>query len=217
MTRSRLLASVLFALALGSAIVAVTQPTQPGHYGIFSGSSSIGIGFPGNVVFEPFTGVFRVTGGGADMWGSSDAFHLAWVKLQGDASIAADVEFPDKSPQPLAKAVLIFRQSLDPDSAYADVAMHADGHITLQWRDKAGDVTADTTSPVGHSRRIRIERHGDVFTASFQSEDNKMIPFATHTVSMTGPVYVGIGVCPHDVKNTITVRFTQVAINRPGM
>jgi TolB protein len=217
MTRSRLLASVLFALALGSAIVAATQPTQPGHYGIFSGSTSIGGGFPGNVVFEPYSGVFRLTGGGADMWGAADSFHLAWVKLQGDATIAADVEFPDKTPQPLAKAVLIFRQTLDPDSAYADVAIHADGHITLQWRDKAGAETADAVSPLTGSRRIRIERRGDLFTASALSEDNKMIPFATHTVSMTGPIYVGIGACSHDVRNAITILFRNVSITRPGM
>jgi hypothetical protein len=217
MTRSRLLASVLSAVALGSAIVAATQPTQPGHYGLFSGSSDIGIAYPGSVIFEPFSGVFRLTGGGADMWGTADGFHLAWVKLQGDASIAADVEFPDKVPSPLAKAVLIFRQSLDPGSAYADVAIHADGHITLQWRDKAGDVTADAVSPISHSRRIRIERHGDVFTASAQAEDNKMIPFATHTLNMTGPVFVGIGACSHDVKSAITVRFSSVNIERPGL
>ena len=217
MTRSRLLSAVLSALVLGSAIVAATQPAQPGHYGIFSGSSTIGLGYSGSVIFEPYSGVFRITGGGPDMWGNADGFHLAWVKLQGDAALAADIEFPDKVPSPLAKAVVIFRQSLDPDSAYADTAIHADGHITLQWREKAGGVTADALSPLSHVRRIRIERRGDVFTASAQSEDNKMIPFATHTVPMTGPVYVGIGVCAHDIKSFMTVRFSNVTIERPGM
>jgi len=216
MSRYRMFAfifSAFSALALGCAIVAATQPTQPGNYGIFSGSSDIGIGFPGAVVFDPYTGVFSVKGGGADMWGTADGFHLAWVKLQGDASLGADIEFPAHVPSPLAKAVLIFRQSLDPDSAYADVALHADGHITLQWRDKAGDVTADAVSPL-RSRRIRIERHGNVFTASAQSEDNKMIPFAMHTVAMTGPVFVGLGVCAHDVKNITTIKFSNVIIER---
>ncbi|KAA6458618.1 hypothetical protein DYQ86_18850 [Acidobacteria bacterium AB60] len=216
MTRFRLITSVLCALLLGSAIVAVTQPTQPGHYGLFSGSSDIGIGYAGNAVFEPYSGVLRVTGGGADIWGTADAFHLAWVKIKGDASLAADIEFPAKVPSPLAKAVLIFRQSLEPDSAYVDVAIHADGHITLQWRDKAGDVTADTVAPLAHSRRISIERHGDVFTASAQSEDGKMIPFARHTLALTGPVFVGVGVCPHDVKSFTTVNFSHISIERFG-
>ena len=217
MTRSRLLSSVFFALALGTAIVAATQTAQPGHYGIFSGSTAVGHGFPGDVTFEPYTGVFRLTAGGADMWGTADDFHIAWVKLQGNYSIAADIEFPDKVPSPLAKAVLIFRQTLDPDSAYADVAIHADGHITLQWRDKSGAITADSVAPMIHSRRIRIERRGDVFTASALSEDNKMIPFASHTVVMTGPIFAGIGACPHDIKSAITVSFSNLAIDRLGM
>jgi hypothetical protein len=217
MSRSRLLASVLFALALGSAIVAFTQTAQPGHYGLFSGSTDIGTNFPGSVEFDPYSRVFRLTGGGADMWGAADGFHLAWVKINGDATIAANIDFPDKVPSPLSKAVLIFRQSLEPNSAYADVAIHADGHITLQWRDKAGDVTADTTAPPIRSQRIRIERHGDSFTASFQSEDGKMIPFATHTVPMSGPVFLGIGACSHNLANGITVRFSGVNIERPGM
>jgi TolB protein len=214
MTRSRLIALVFSALA--SANVLTAQPTQPGHYGIFSGSSSVGVGFPGSVTFDFYTGIFKVTGGGADMWGTTDAFHLGWVKLQGDYAISADIEFPDKVPSPLAKAVLIFRQSLDPGSAYADVAIHADGHITLQYREKTGGETADVTSPLHNSKRIRIERRGDVFTASAQAEDGKMIPFSTYTVPMNGPVFVGIGACPHDVKNIVTIRFSNVVIDRLG-
>ena len=217
MTRFRMIASILSALALGVGIMALTQPAQPGRYGLFSGSTSIGTVYPGSVIFDPYSSVFAVTGGGADMWGNSDSFHLAWIKLEGDATLAADIEFPDKAPSPLAKAVLIFRQSLDPDSAYADVAIHADGHVTLQWRDKAGAETLDATAPQHNSRRLRIERRGDLFTASALSEDNKMIPFATHTLALTGPVYVGVGACSHDVKTGITIKFSNVAIRRPGM
>jgi hypothetical protein len=214
MTSSRLIATVLSALALGSAIAVTSQPTQPGHYGLFSGQTDIGIGYPGNVTYNPYTGVFQLTGGGADIWGASDAFHLAWVKLQGDAALSADIEFPAQVPSPLAKAVLIFRQTLDPDSSYADVALHADGHITLQYRERAGGPTADVTSPLHNSKRLRIERRGNVFTALVQAEDGKMIPFSTYTVPMTGPVYLGIGSCPHDVRTTINIRFSNVIIER---
>jgi TolB protein len=216
MTRSRFIAFVFSVLALVSANVLTAQPTQPGSYGLFSGSSSIGIGFPGSVTFDRYSGVFKVIGGGADMWGTADAFHLAWVKLQGDYAISADVEFPDKVPSPLAKAVLIFRQSLDPGSAYADVAIHADGHITLQYREKTGGETADVISPLHGSKRIRIERRGDTFTASAQAEDGKMIPFAKYAVPLTGPVFMGIGACPHDVKSIVSIRFSNVVIERLG-
>ena len=213
---SSMIAILFSALALCSAMVLTAQPTQPGHYGIFDGSSDIGIGFPGSTTFNPYDGSFRNVGGGADMWGAADGFHLSWVKLKGDATLSADVEFPATVPSPLAKAVVIFRQSLDPNSAYADTAIHADGHITLQYREKKGGETADVLSPLRGSKRIRIERHGDVFTASAQAEDGKMIPFARYTVPMTGPVFVGIGSCAHDVTKVVTVRFSNVVVERLG-
>ena len=73
------------------------------------------------------------------MWGTADAFHMSWICLSGDVTLTADVHFPPEgSAIPLKKAVLIVRQSLDPDSAYADVAVHGDGHITLQYRESKG-------------------------------------------------------------------------------
>ena len=66
------------------------------------------------------------------------------------------------------KAALMVRQSLDPDSAYADVAVHGDGLTSLQYRATAAAITQevpqaakwDLNAPV----RIRIERRGDRFT-----------------------------------------------------
>lgn len=216
MKLSRLIALSLSALTLGTAIVVMSQAIQPGRYGIFDGSSDIGITFPGSATFNPYNSHLRVIGGGADMWGAKDGFHLTWVKLKGDAVLSADVDFPRKVSEPNAKAVLIFRQSLDPDSPYADVAIHYDGHITLQYRDKKGGDTADQVSPISGAKRIRIERHGDVFTASAQAEDGKMIPFARYTVPMTNPVFVGVGACSHDVKNTVIVDFANISIERLG-
>ncbi len=216
MKLSRLIALSLSALAFGSAIVVMSQAVQPGRYGIFDGSSDVGITFPGSTTFNPYNGVLRVIGGGADIWGNKDTFHLSWVKLKGDAVFSADVEFPRKVSEPNAKAVLMFRQDLDPDSAYADVAIHYDGHITLQYREKKGGDTADMVSPISGSKRIRIERHGDVFTASAQAEDGKMIPFARYTVHLTNPVFVGVGACAHDVKNSVIINFSNISIERLG-
>jgi len=44
------------------------------------------------------------------------------------------------------KAVLMVRQNLNPDSAYADVALHGDGLTSLQYRLKDGQATAEVRS-----------------------------------------------------------------------
>jgi hypothetical protein len=201
------------ALALLLALAA-TASAQSTH-GLFPGSTDIGKTKPGASAYDPASQSYRVTGGGADMWFAADDFHLTWVKLSGDVALTADVAFTPQPAQPLAKAVLIVRQSLDPASAYADVAIHADGHITLQWREKSGDPTKDLTAPEHKSTTLRLERKGDVFTAYAQKPDGTMDPFASYTVPMTGDVYVGLGVCPHDAEGLATATFSKVTVVTP--
>jgi TolB protein len=201
-------------LALIFALAATAAAQSP--QGLFTGSTDIGKTKPGASVYDRTAKSYRVTGGGADMWFAADDFHLAWVKLSGDVTITADVAFTPQPPQPLAKAVLIVRQSLDPASAYADVAIHADGHITLQWREKSGDPTKDLTATEHKSTTLRLERKGGVFTAYAQKPDGAFDAFATYTVPMTGEVYAGLGVCAHDADGLATATFSNVKIEQPG-
>jgi hypothetical protein len=214
MNIQRLLKTILV-LSLAAPGMVVAQQPVSGPYGIFTGASDIGKTKAGSTVYEPAGGVYRVTGGGADMWGAADAFHLSWVQLSGDAALTADVHFPAGSLAPLEKAVLIFRQSLDPGSAYADVAMHADGHITLQFRSAAGGKTEDVTAAEHGAARLRIERIGNKLTASTGPADGKLTAFSTQTIVLADPVYVGIGVCAHDAEGLTTVSFSNVRIERP--
>jgi hypothetical protein len=201
---------LLLAVTLSTAIAVTAQEPQ----GIFAGSADVGKTQKGSTVYEAASGSYRVTGGGADMWGSTDAFHFSWVRLSGDATLTADVHFPGGDLAPLEKAVLIFRQSLDPASAYADVAIHADGHITLQYRVASGGRTADVTSAEHGSARLRIERKGDRFTAFTGASDGKLTAFSTWTVPMEDPVYAGIGVCSHAAEGLATVTFSNVTIQQ---
>jgi TolB protein len=204
----------LVAFALAGAGMVVAQQPPGGSRNIFEGATDIGKTWTGSTVYEPAGNVYRVTGGGADMWGAADDFHFSWVRQTGDATLTADIQFPWASKAPLEKAVLIFRQSLDPGSPYADIAIHADGHITLQYRATAGGKTADVTAAESGLSRLRIERAGNRFTASTGSADGKLKAFSDTTVVMEGPVYVGIGVCAHDTEGLTTVSFSKVAIER---
>ena len=59
------------------------------------------------------------------------------------------------------KGVLIIRQNLDADSAYADAALHGDGLTSLQYREVKGGPTREIQSNVKGPRRLRIEKRGD--------------------------------------------------------
>ncbi len=213
-----------FGLCLLAAMVAAGSGVglaQQKAVGSFEGSTDVGAVRAGTTAYDAARGTYRVTGGGADMWGPADGLHLSWVRLAGDATMTAEVHFPaDGVAAALEKGVLIFRQSLDPGSPYADVAIHGDGHITTQYRETAGGKTADTTSTVhgaaGGWTRLQIVRRGDVFTVSAAplgpSVDPAMVASEPVTVVLRGPVYVGIGVCAHDAGGLATVTFRRVKV-----
>jgi hypothetical protein len=198
---------------LFSVIAPGQQPDR--KVGLFDGSADIGATNKGLTTYNPKTGDYRVAGGGADMWGTVDAFHMSWVRLSGDVTLSADVRFPaDGDAIPLKKAVLIVRQSLDPDSAYADVAIHGDGHITLQYRESKGGRTADITAPERGSERLRIERKGDQFTMYTGSSDGRLTASGSMKIVLDDPVYVGIGMCAHNANAVEAVVFSNVKIEQ---
>ncbi|HEY1220868.1 MAG: hypothetical protein ABSE42_21290 [Bryobacteraceae bacterium] len=206
----------ILAVALAASATVAAQQSVSGAPGIFAGSNDVGVTKRGSTVYDPASGSYRVTGGGADMWGGADAFHFSWIRLSGDATLTADVHLPAGGVPPLEKAVLIFRQSLDPASPYADVAIHRDGHITLQYRTVSGGKTEDVTSAEHGSMRLRIERKGNRFAAFTGSADGKLTSFSTVTVLLDDPVYVGVGVCSHNADGLTTMTFSNVTIDQPS-
>jgi TolB protein len=188
---------LLIATTLVLPLVALAQGSVKGALGIFSGSTDIGSTREGSAVYSPASGEYQVTGGGSDIWGTADDFHFTWVQVSGDVNLTADVRFSGSSPERLRKAVLMIRQALDPGSAYADVAIHGDGHINLQFRTVAGGKTDDTLSTQHGSTRLRIERKGNQFTASAAEPSGILVPISSVTIVMRDPVYLGIGVCAH--------------------
>jgi len=62
---------------------------------------------------------YRVTGGGANIWGTEDAMHFVWKRLSGDVTLTADVRFQGPGVNAHRKGVLMLRQDLTPGAAYA--------------------------------------------------------------------------------------------------
>jgi TolB protein len=205
---------LLVAIVLLFPALAFAQQHVKAAIGVFTGSTDIGTTRGGSTVYISSRGEYHVKGGGADIWGTADDFHFSWVQLSGDVDLTADVRFPASSPERLRKAVLMVRQSLDPGSAYADVAIHGDGHINLQFRTVAGGKTDDTLSTQHGSTRLRIERKGNQFTAFAGEAGRALVPGSPVTVVMQDPVYVGIGVCSHNTNATEQAIFSNVNLEQ---
>jgi hypothetical protein len=170
----------------------------------------------GKVEFDTADAEYRVTGGGANIWGTADAFQFAWKKMSGDVAITADVHFLGKGTVAHRKAALMIRQSLDADSAYADVALHGDGLTSLQYRPVAGAETLETKqaapSDLSAPVRIRIERRGNSFTMISGKPGGPLTSTGPITATLRDPVYIGLSVGSHDANILETAVFANVSI-----
>lgn len=198
------------AICLGGA----KPPAADGKLGRFEASSDVGtVEKPGTAEFDPAKGEYRVTGGGENMWNQADAFHFVHRRLAGDVVLSAKVTLQGEGGNAHRKAGLIVRQSLDADAPYVDVVAHGDGLIALQYRDAKGAITKDVKSDVKAPATLRLERHGDEFTAAVApAGGGDFRPIGSLRMVLKDPVYAGLAVCAHDPKASTTASFSDVTV-----
>src|SRR5271154_829644 len=157
--RGSLVALALIALPFASSTVGDTP------LGIFTGNTDVGtVLHEGSATFDPATAQYTLAGSGENIWFDKDAFHFVWKKVSGDAILSADVSFLGAGTNPHRKAVLMIRQTLDPDSPYVDIAFHGNGLTSLQYRDEKGAATHEIQSNLSAPQTLQLEKRGDYFS-----------------------------------------------------
>jgi Tol biopolymer transport system component len=210
-------AAVISALALGfiGTGIAAAQ-TAGGSLGIFENQSDVGsVVPPGVATYDAASGVYTIRSAGANLWVNVDGFHFVWKKVSGDVSLTADVKLADAGPgaSPHRKALLMFRQTLDPDSMYADAAIHGSSETALQYRRNKGDTTQDIAFNIGAPQRLRLEKRGDTITL-FLSEHGEPLHQVGATIKLhfDGDFYAGLGVCAHNPSAIEQATFAHVEL-----
>src|SRR6185437_5172039 len=163
---------------------------------------------PGDASFDGER--YTVSGSGYNMWFDRDEFHFLWRRVEGDIALEAVVEFPALGVDAHRKACLVIRQDLEPDSVYADFALHGDGLASLQYRAEQGALTREVQSNRSSSR-IGIVRRGDTVTALVDGKPSG----GSVRLPLTGAYYIGLAVCSHDVDVAETAIFSDVHIDSP--
>jgi len=198
-----LISGLACALVLGAKAMRSWQAIAA-HLGVFENHADIGgVLHPGSTVYDAAKGTYTVAGSGENMWFSQDELQFAWTKMTGDAALAADIVFLGEGGSEHRKAVLMFRQSLEADSPYADVALHGDGLTSLQYRDEKGAATHEVQANVTAPKRLRIEKRGPYFTLWLAGDDGELrVAGGSVKVALGESFYAGIGVCAHN-KNVV--------------
>jgi TolB protein len=207
--------SIIFFI-LGTSLSPAQNAPQP--IGIFASHSDVGtVLHPGSVDYDAAKKTYTVSGSGENMWLASDAFQFVWKKMSGDVSLSADISFLTRTGNEHKKAVLIFRQTLDTDSVYADVALHASGLTSLQFRDEKGSLTREVQSNLSAPRRLSIAKHGDyIYMVLAENGGEPQVAGGWLRIPFHGDFYVGLGVCSHDKDVVEQAVFSNIELTQPA-
>jgi hypothetical protein len=155
-------------------------------------------------------GLFSVAGGGADIWGTSDAFRFAYLAVTGNCTITARV-LGVQNTDAWAKAGVMIRASLSANSAHAFVAVTPGNGVAWQYRATTGGTSSNNnTNGMNAPYWVRLVRNGTTFTG-FRSPDGlTWTQIGSTTISMGTTVYAGLAVTAHNSSALCTATFDNV-------
>jgi len=157
-------------------------------------------------------GTVTASGGGADIWGTDDAFHYVYRPASTEAEIVARVTSLQNT-SPFAKAGVMFRTSLASDSPHVLLDVKPDGGIELMTRTSGGGTTtfiAGTVQPL--PVWLRLQRSGSHVAASISSDGAVWTPVGGLDLTTLGAGYVGVAVTSHEIGTLNTAVFDNVGV-----
>ena len=195
------------------------EPAAAQKAGIFDAAQDVGeTAIKGTVVHDLATSGYRITASGANIWGEKDAFTFAWTRRSGDLHIAADLQWIGQGSDPHRKGGVMIRQNLTPGSPYADVMVHGDGTVSLQYRSEQDGPSRQIIAAANHPKGIRLEREGDFVYFSVAGADGKLRHAGgSFRIAFQAPYYVGLALSAHNNTLSETAVFSNVAISVPGL
>ncbi len=207
-------AALIASTALASFAVSITSEAQ--DLGQFEGHADMGpVKHEGATTYDPAEGRYTVAGSGANMWAGRDEFHFAWKRLRGDFIVTARAHFVGDGGDPHRKLGWIARQTLEADSPYADVAVHGDGLVSLQFRRTAGGETEEMKSSVRGADIVRLEHRGGEFIMSVARFGEPLESEKLTGLDLGDELYVGLFVCAHNAEVVERGDFDNVRITVP--
>ena len=178
-------------------------------------------GYPastGSFVEGP-VGTYTMTGSGADIWNvdgvEADEFHLAYKMLTGAGTIIARVDSIENT-NDWAKAGVMIRESLNPDSAHAFACITPANGVASQGRPSGGASFNTNESGITAPHWIKLERNiSGNFTVTHSTNGTNWQQVAGSTpqnIPMGTNVYIGLALTSHDTALTCQAVFSNVMI-----
>jgi regulation of enolase protein 1 (concanavalin A-like superfamily) len=191
-----------------------TGGTDPGAGTLPEGWESRDIGLVGPTGAASASGSsFTVSGSGADIWGTADAFHFAWQPLTGDGVIVARVTSITGT-EAWTKAGVMIRGGDGAGSAHAAMFVSTGKGLAFQRRTANGGVSTHTSGGAGVAPRwVRLARAGNVITASVSTDGKAWTTVDSDTIALPADALVGLAVTSHEVTELASATFDNVTVS----
>jgi len=182
----------------------------------FDGIADIGhVSVPGTMSYDADTDTYTMSAAGLNLWFTTDAASIVWMKVKGDFEISGDIDFVGEGVNPHRKMGFMVREDLSDNCIYADIAIHGDGLTSLQYRPARGENTLETGSVEGKApTTIYLARRGKTIAArtgwgSLPDTDDGAVD-----LDLPEECYVGLFLCSHEEDVVETGHFKNVRLKR---
>jgi hypothetical protein len=162
----------------------------------------------GSASYDPQTETWTVKAQGNNIWGNADQFHFVHhIERTLDHMISATVLSLEDTHE-WAKAGLMVRKTLDPDSPHATIVVTPHRGVAFQWRPEAGAETQSVHfGPAAHLKvpiSLRLVQSHDTVTGYYYS-DGTWVQHGSAILEdhLDGVKHMGMAVTSH-VEGTMT-------------
>ena len=161
-----------------------------------------------------YDGQVKISGGGGDIWGTSDGFHFYYQELVGNGTIIARLtEMPSgEGISAWAKAGVMMRNDLTPGSPNVMMSLDGTNGQRFSYRTtKNGSSTRSGNSKTTTPYWFKLTRIGNTFTG-YSSPDGvtwtQVGPAAT--ITMNNRIYLGLAVTSDNQPKNLQVVFERI-------
>jgi len=163
---------------------------------------------------ETADGGVIMSGVGTDIWDTADQFRFVYKSLSGNGSVTVRVDSLVRSNE-WAKAGVMIRETLEPGSQHAFVAITPDHGVSFQRRPVAGQASANTdASGIVTPYWLRLTRTGNVFAAQTSADGTAWADIVVSPaleITMASNVYIGLAVTSHDAAISTVAQFSNIS------
>jgi hypothetical protein len=158
-------------------------------------------------------GAFTISGAGADIQGTADAFRFVCLPVAGDCAIMARVT-SQQNVNAWAKAGVMIRESMNTNAANVFMGVTPGNGTTWQSRPANGNTAWNNTTGPSAPCWVMLTRTGNVFTGYRSADGVNWLRQGIATNDMLATVYAGLAVSSHNAASLGSAVFDSVAV--PG-